>query len=295
VSAISCSQASEEVDEPLAGTAVESTDTWFLLEVNDVWAPKAIETEALSGDVRSKLERWQEAAPRSRLQLIRRPRRGSTGIRFAVVRTDPRVAATTELDGLHALLDLDFDRFVQSAVPMTEPICLVCVHGRRDRCCAQHGAAVFRALCAHDLDLWQTSHLGGHRFAACLLWLPEGLMYGRLRPGDVDTLVAARARGEVGDLERLRGRCTFDRPTQAAEIVLRRRLGELRADAFRWVSTTEPEPDTWHVRFAGPDQEHEVVVSLEDAGVTRPASCGKEPEPVSRLVERRRSPTSHYT
>ena len=117
------------------------------------------------------------------------------------------------------------------------PMCLVCVHGRRDRCCALHGSAVFRAVQAHGVDVWQTSHLGGHRFAACALWLPDGLMYGRLRAEDAGAFVAARQAGEIGELSSFRGRCGYDRPTQAAEIFLRKRLGEQAAGAVEWLTT----------------------------------------------------------
>ena len=47
------------------------------------------------------------------------------------------------------------------------PIVLVCAHGRRDACCARLGPPLFDALAPHCPPdaLWQSSHLGGHRFA----------------------------------------------------------------------------------------------------------------------------------
>jgi hypothetical protein len=187
-----------------------------------------------------------------------------------------------ELDRYEDLGDIDLD-----ALPTEDatPTVLVCVHGRRDRCCAQHGSAVYRALQAQAGDFWQTSHLGGHRFAACVLSLPEGLMYGRLRKEHVDGLVAAWNAGEVGDLDRFRGRCTYDRPTQAAEIFLRRRTGDKRANALPWSGTSPDGEAIWAARFGAPSGEHVVRVKLEDTGVMRPASCGGEPEPVTSFVE----------
>ena len=280
-----CSVASEEAGEPLAGTAVESVDRWLLLEVTDPWAPKAIETEALSEDVRARLNRWLDDVPRSRLQLVRRPGRTGRKPSFIVVSSDRGAVSQIEIDRYEDLLDVDLDGMLEHSTPVAQPICLVCAHGRRDRCCAQHGSAFFRALQGRGLDLWQTTHLGGHRFAACGLWLPEGLMYGRLRPEHADAWVSARANGTLGELARLRGRCAYDRPTQAAEIFLRSRLRESSDDALTWVSTTASRADTWDVQFRISDVTESVRVRLEHTGVSRPVSCGKEPEPVTRFVE----------
>ena len=280
-----CSIASEEAGESPAGTAVESVDRWLLLEVTDPWAPKAIETEALPEEVRAQLNRWLDDTPRSRLQLIRRPGRGGRKSSFIVVSSDRGAISQVEIDRYEDLLDLSLDGMLEHSTPAAEPICLVCAHGRRDRCCGQHGSAFFRALQGRGLDVWQTSHLGGHRFAACALWLPEGLMYGRLRPEHADVWVAARASGSLGELARFRGRCAFDRPTQAAEIFLRNRIRELSDDGLAWVSTSASLADTWDVEFRVSQVIERVRVRLEHTGVSRPASCGKDPEPMTRFVE----------
>jgi len=280
-----CSVASEEVGESLAGTAVESVDRWLLLEVTDPWAPDAIETEALSGQVHARLGRWLKEIPRSRLQLIRRPGHTGRKSKFIVVSCDRGVVSEVEVDRYEDLLGLSIEGMFEQSTPATKPICLVCVHGRRDRCCGQHGSAFFRALQGRGLDVWQTSHLGGHRFAACALWLPEGLMYGRLRPEHADAWVSARANGALGDLTRFRGRCSYDRPTQAAEILLRSRFNEPSDDAVAWVSTTASAADTWEVQFRVSQRTESVRVHLEQTGVSRPASCGKDPEPVTSFVE----------
>ena len=280
-----CSVASEEAGESLAGTAVESVDRWLLLEVTDPWAPKAIETEALSEKVRAQLNRWLDDIPRSRLQLIRRPGRTGRKPAFIVVSSERGVVSQVEIDRYEDLLDLSLEGMLEHSTPAAEPICLVCAHGRRDRCCAQHGSAFFRALQGRGLDVWQTTHLGGHRFAACALWLPEGLMYGRLRPEHAEEWVSARESGRVGELVRLRGRCTYDRQTQAAEIFLRGRVREASDDAINWLSTTASSDTTWDVQFRVAEVTESVRVRLEDTGVSRPASCGKDPEPMTRFVE----------
>jgi len=283
VSTSECSVASQDAGESLAGTAVESVDRWLLLEVTDPWAPKALQTEALPDPVRVRLADWLET-PRSRLQLIRRPGPPGRRPRFMVVSSasSRRQVSKLELDRYEDLLDVDLDALPTEAAT---PMCLVCVHGRRDRCCALHGSAVFRAIQARGVDVWQTSHLGGHRFAACALWLPEGLMYGRLRAEHAEEFVAARGAGEIGQLDLFRGLCSYDRPTQAADIFLRKRLGEQAANAIQWQGTVPESDSTWEARFRLTTGDEAVRVRLEDTGVARPASCGGEPEAMTRFVE----------
>lgn len=280
MSAPACSVASLAVNEPLAGTAIESVDRWLLLEVTDTWAPKVLQTEAFSDAVRERLTDWSDT-PGSRLQLIRRP--GRTGKRpLLMVVSSAGTASRVELDRHEDILDLDLE-----ALPTgrAAPTYLVCVHGRRDRCCAQHGSAAYRALKSAGVEVWQTSHLGGHRFAACVLFLPEGLMYGRLRAEHASELVTANRSGQVGDLELLRGRCEHDRPTQAAEIFLRRRDGQRAIDAYEWLETEADGGGAWTARFRSASSIQTVRVVLEETSAARPASCGGEPEPVSRFVD----------
>lgn len=278
-----CSVASLEAGESLAATAVESVDRWLLLEVAEPWAPKALQTEALPAAVRTKLADWQ-SAPRTRLQLIRRPGRSGKRPLIMQVRSeaDRHQASKLELDRYEDLLELDFDAL--PAVPAT-PICLVCVHGHRDRCCALHGSAVFRAIQSQGVETWQSSHLGGHRFAACVLWLPDGLMYGRLRAEHVPAFVQARQAGELGNMDFFRGHCAYDRPTQAAEIFLRRKLGEQDTSAVTLISSESEDESTSLARFRTASGETSVRVRLEPTGIEAPASCGGEPEPVTRFVE----------
>jgi hypothetical protein len=282
VSVPGCSAASLEAEESLLGTAVESVDRWLLLEVTDPWAPKALQSEALPDAVRARLAEWLEVS-RTRLQLVRRPGRLGQRRTLALVSTaaDRRFVARRELDAYEDLLDVDLETLVMEP---PAPICLVCAHGRRDRCCGTLGSAVFRALQARDVEVWQTSHLGGHRFAACALSLPSGLMYGRLRPEHAKDFAAAHEAGRLADLGLFRGRCAHDRPTQAAETFLLQRLSLQDPDAIQWIETMAEADSTWTAHFRVAGNEHAVRVRREQTGQERPASCGGEPEPVMQWV-----------
>ena len=115
---------------------------------------------------------------------------------------------------------------------------LVCTNGARDPCCAIRGPAVAQALeRALSGQAYECSHLGGHRFAANVLVLPDALCFGRL---DARSAVALAAELEAGrlPLDHLRGRTTLAPEQQAAEILIRRELGLTRLDDVRLVDGT---------------------------------------------------------
>jgi hypothetical protein len=115
---------------------------------------------------------------------------------------------------------------------------LVCTNGARDPCCAIRGPAVAQAL-ERKLpgQVYECSHLGGHRFAANVLVLPDALCFGRL---DARAAVALAGELEAGrlPLDHLRGRTTLEPGHQAAEILVRRELGLTRLDDLRHVEAT---------------------------------------------------------
>ena len=150
---------------------------------------------------------------------------------------------------------------------------LVCTNGRRDECCSRNGAPVLRALGARAVAC---THLGGHRFAANVLVLPDNLLFGRLDAASAVALAEALDAGEL-PLEHFRGRCALPPEQQAAEILLRRERG------FRGLA------DVVHVdgaRFGTPGGVVRVDVRGEQLPPRR-VSCGdvKEESPIRwRLV-----------
>ncbi|MDT9591931.1 sucrase ferredoxin [Nocardioides zeae] len=112
------------------------------------------------------------------------------------------------------------------------PVVLVCTHGRRDACCAEFGRPVHRTLRDHPgADVWEATHVGGDRFAANLVILPEGLHYSRLTPSTAAAPVEAYLRGRL-DLPHFRGRSTRTMAEQAAEHAVRVELGVDRIEAL---------------------------------------------------------------
>ncbi len=159
---------------------------------------------------------------------------------------------------------------------MAHPIFLVCAHGRRDACCARLGLPFFDALqpVLPPVRLWQSSHLGGHRFAPNVLVLPAGIQLGRI-PVERSTEVARLLEAGRIPLDLYRGRTMYSAPVQAAEIALRVATG---LDTITDLRLVEHEAD--HVTFSTPAGERAVRVE-ERSGPMVPASCGTDPEPTS--------------
>lgn len=123
-------------------------------------------------------------------------------------------------------------------VQRSDPLYLVCTNGRRDACCALYGRPLVTALSGASPHVWESSHIGGHRFAGNLVCLPEALVYGRVTPERGRALVAAHAEGRM-DIRSLRGRAAWPAAAQAAEIQLRLHLGLDRITDVALVATSD--------------------------------------------------------
>ncbi len=169
--------------------------------------------------------------PDARLLFVRgRPRSGDSGIRVFVVRSAERERwiRRIELERYADLLDLDL---LTAGDTVDHPLFLVCTHGKHDRCCAKHGRPLYDAVCEQldDEWAWQSTHVGGDRFAGNLVGLPDGVYHGRVEPGEAWTVLEAALEGRV-HLPRYRGRSCHSFPAQAAERAVRELRGLLGVD-----------------------------------------------------------------
>src|SRR3546814_393563 len=142
-------------------------------------------------------------------------------------------------DGALAELDLSVlgsDTAPGVGEPGPEHLHLVCTNGRHDPCCADFGRPVVRALRAAGVEVMESSHVGGDRFAANIVCLPTGVYFGRVPPEEAVRLLADHARGLI-DLEHYRGRSAYPPLLQAAEIFARQHLDEPRLEALSFGAT----------------------------------------------------------
>ena len=288
-----CAEASLSQGETLAGSAVAEVDHWILLRAPGPWGPSGLVDSGLDSRVVDRLAALSKRHPRLRVQLIRRPGDppGLGSVLFARAAFSQSVASLS-LPDAGALLGVNIEQWlaggpIPGAESSSEPIYLVCVHGKRDRCCAERGMAVYTALNAAAGDrVFQTTHLGGHRFAATLTVLPHGIGYGRVAPGEAPALAQAHDQGLVFDLARMRGRSAYRASVQAAEIFLRQRLSERALSSLRFVRV-EAAADGEKVvfRHLGTGQDHAVVVGRRELSAF-PQSCGAAPKEATCFVER---------
>ncbi|MDP9443415.1 MAG: sucrase ferredoxin, partial [Actinomycetota bacterium] len=151
----------------------------------------------------------------------------------------------------------------------------VCTHGRHDTCCAELGRPLAAALtAARPEHTWECSHIGGDRFAANLLVLPDGLCYGRVPPSRGPGLVREHLAGRV-DLDHLRGRSGLAFATQAAEWHLRHRLG-LTGVHDVVLESDHVDAGTCTAVFAVRRQRRWRVVVRVASGPLRQLTCGSD-------------------
>ena len=273
-----CATASLDREEDLLGSA--STVRAFLLVENaGPWGTDALHDARLPEHVKAGL---RDAAARAgvRVLLVRRHRGPATGpgIRVFAAYADPVAPwlETATLADEQVLLDLDLDALGAGRSPglttADGPVVCVCTHGRHDACCAERGRPVAAALTAsHPEETWEVSHIGGDRFAANVLVLPDGLYYGRVGAEAAPGLVDAHRSGHL-DLDLLRGRSGFGFPVQVAEVALRRSVGETRLGAVR-LERVERHGDDRHVRLAAAGTSYDVVVRCSVAEEPHLLTC----------------------
>src|SRR3954447_13709371 len=252
------------LDEPLPGTAPVAQG-FALVEHGGPWGTKAL--------VEAGLERLESACKALGLKalLVRRADRApALGRAFAVWCGEQPFAVQVEPAALPGLLERLAEGVRPAGAAPAPRMWLVCTNGRRDACCARDGAPVARALAVlRPEEAWEGSHIGGHRFAANVVLLPDGLCFGRVVEADVPVLVATVEAGGVPHAL-LRGRMSIEPRAQAAEIAAR------AAGALTALSPAPVRLDAGGATVAG------LRIELAEAPLPpRPVSCGAEPEPVS--------------
>lgn len=292
-----CAAGSLKAGEQLFGTA-SRVDVWFALEVPKPYGHKAFEDSNLPSAVKTRLSGVLDATPNARLQLIKKGAGfAGDGITFfvGVCHEEEPNLYEFHLSSYEDLLEIDLPGIVAEKehfwkYDRSDPAFLVCTNARRDQCCAKFGLPVFEALCQKDSEnVWQTSHLGGHRFAATMVVLPFGATYGRLTGNDLPALLDAQWEGKV-HLSNYRGRSCYAPHVQVAEAFLRQESGFLELGRFKLVEIETLAGDEWMFHFSdlALGDTHCVQTQRLESSFKLIKSC-KEDTPVSvpqyRLVD----------
>jgi hypothetical protein len=282
-----CTQASIERGDELAGTS-STVRAFLLVESSGPWGQDALRDSRLPDRVKGWL-RAETARTHVRALLIRRvgrARPGPTRVFAARLDRDRAWIETTTVDDPVEITAIDLAALgagrSTGLAPWTDPVVLVCTHGRHDTCCAERGRPLARALAdVAPARVWECSHLGGDRFAGNVLVLPGGLGFGRVEPADAPGLLASLERGEL-DLDRFRGRTTLPMAAQFAEVALRRHEGALGLDAVALLGTRRPDATTLVASFGLDGATYDVTVRTTPQAPARLTCHALRDNPVPR-------------
>jgi hypothetical protein len=265
--------------EPIHGSATAAVEVWLLVEYRARWEADIADC-AFPPGVGELLQELQKKHRALRLQLVRQFEREGPLAVYVIINGPLRGVHRFEIEEHEDLLALDFDGLLSgelTTIVGARPIYLVCTHGLRDKCCSMYGMPFYRALteAEPEADVWQSSHQGGHRFAANVIYLPWGVHYGRLDPGEAQGMVEAHARGELYGLGRYRGQTRYSAPVQTAEAWLREQEQIFGLDGIELVDERPADRGQVTARFRLLDGTiHKVTVAPRRGKLARLASCG---------------------
>ncbi len=231
-----CALDSRAVSEPLFGTAPH-IDIWIALECPWPWPKKLLDSKQLTEKLRSYLSAAQELHKNSRLLFVKRRTQQSCHNRTHLLafRRKEKCAQSTELTFTcdDECLNLDLDGSFANVRECDGEHFMVCTHGKHDRCCALFGVKVYNSLklITGTANVWQSSHLGGDRYAGNLAIFPHGIFYGHVDEGSIESIVAIHRKGLIAK-KHFRGYCWYPQVVQAAEYFVRTHTDDWRQSSL---------------------------------------------------------------
>jgi hypothetical protein len=250
-----CSAQSRAVSEKTFGTA-SIGQVWILLEYPFAWGPHALEDSNLPLPVKNHLKRALKSITHAKLLFIKQERARLKHRSLFIIRCRESNSFIQKftLDDYNQLTEIDFAAVASgqqsSEKTLTsDPLFLVCTHGRRDKCCAKFGYPIYKSLREEREEaVWQSSHVGGDRFAANLLCFPHGLFYAHVTEEIGRTIVKEYAEERI-TLQNYRGRACFSNAVQAAEFFARTESGIRELRALHRLYSAHVAEESWLVRF----------------------------------------------
>ena len=156
------------------------------------------------------------------------------------------------------------------------PRIFVCNHNFYDRCCSR-GKVIHDEITKHGFESWRCSHIGGHRFAATLISMPEGRYYGQIETTDVpDFLKCAYVNKPFLKENKYRGLATVNSKLQAAEhLAWTRDTKDDDAIKSVWVKDNVANVYIKRVYTSGDTEYFAAALQEKQSSELRITSCGK--------------------
>ena len=284
-----CADVSASAGEPIAATA-STIENWIVVEYRGLWARRALGESLLSDVVKRHLRAQLRALPASRLLFVRQPsRRSRDGFAVFACRSEERAPTLNalEIEAHDDLVELDFTAPTLPGRPAAHPLLVVCTHGKRDPCCARYGRPLYESLREQTDEgwVWQSSHVGGDRFAGNVVCLPEALYFGRVTRLGAVAVLAEYLAGRI-DLDHYRGRSCYPFPVQAAERAVREATGLTGIFDLAFEASERTGPDSLRVVFEAAGSRYEVDVTAELGDLVELTCSAEVPKRPTRYVAR---------
>jgi hypothetical protein len=275
-----CADVSGAASESLAATA-SRIDRWVLVEYRGLWDRDVLGGSLLSAQLKEHLRDQLAKLGHARLLFIKQPSRRAQARRMLYIgssRPGEESLYALEFERHDDLLEYDFASALldggMPGVPVEHPLFIVCTHGKRDRCCAKYGHPLYDGVKGKvDPDwVWQSTHVGGDRFAGNIVVLPEGLYFGRVGEADLDPLLDSYFDRRIY-LDLYRGRSAYTFAVQAAERAVREAEGLTGIDDVL-LERVERRDGAWMVTLRANGVARKVDVALELADEPVYLTCG---------------------
>jgi hypothetical protein len=275
-----CADVSGAASESLAATA-SRIDRWLLVEYRGVWDRDVLGGSLLSAPLKEHFRGQLAKLGHARLLFIKQPSRRAHPRRMLYIgssRPGEESLYALEFERHDDLLAYDFASALLDGgtpgVPVEHPVFVVCTHGKRDRCCAKYGRPLYDGL-KGKIDpewVWQSTHVGGDRFAGNVVVLPEGLYFGRVGEADLDPLLDSYFERRI-HLDLYRGRSAYTFAVQAAERAVREAEGLMGIEDVV-LERVERHRVGWRVTLRANDVARDVDVAMELADEPVYLTCG---------------------
>ncbi|MBB3141530.1 sucrase ferredoxin [Halomonas organivorans] len=196
-----CADLSREQDDPLAGSGAHAEHNLLISWPRAKWTRKARQASDMPEDLVRALDAI--AADGRRVNLIHRHDQPD-GIHRVFLMPERRdfVVPREALEDFLSAWRSGGSLTAWEREGVERDLLLCCTHGKKDKCCAKYGYRTYKALAGavatHGLpfEVWESSHLGGCRFAASLILLSPVRKYGRITPEQALPFLEAEARGQ---------------------------------------------------------------------------------------------------
>jgi len=201
-----CSVLSRISAEPLAGTAPFARHFVFITWPKKYWQYEALEAK---GGFPQGLKKWMkeqsEVNGKISIRLVSRAGLGQDKVEIYIY-PEKYCYSNVLPSQIPAVLESYFRDGITTAfspAPIEGEQIFICTHGRHDKCCAKFGQELADKMRYHvsrqktAVEVWDSSHLGGHRFAATMIDFPTGRAYGHLSADELPNYLASRKAAQV--------------------------------------------------------------------------------------------------